>query len=564
MLPEGHQLVTNWPKISASARDEYKDRRALDQSPTKSRKDGEYKGHRNHASLTNSENRMTMSEGSPGILRKTAEVDDRKSRDTVIGPDHRHEHSPSASNQVATTVSKKPNDVPPTPSGAKAVTDKVITKVKPTALPLKLVPETNKSSRHKDIDTDADPSSNSVTLQPNANDGSKLDLSEMTDKAVSSQALRPSTMDGTQETVPPPRTKNSNKKNKKTKPLKKTTAVESEAVTASQGFLDVEQTILPAAAGADSTTNTSSKAMDQPLEVEYHDLPKGSDLNAPIESATTGLSGPYVKSSEAKSMVTNPASAPQGTGLSLLDTPKIHSNASNPTHSDIFHSDPTGKGHIQNEEPKSLAPVAPAVPSSLDHEPESQAMTRATSMSTEHNALLNPTSTAPSSFLVTERSNSIAEDSYLNSLSEHAASMELTKPKTAGVNPEQLRSKLEAQATATTSETSDAAKGYVTGSQHAMSENVKRGKNKDDVSKKASVPATPPRPQSSVRTPENSRSPERKQAPEIPQRSSSLSVSSTPIHTRLRKKPKNFPPVAEEAPGEVTTQIDPAEEPPVR
>ena len=563
MLPKGHQLVTNWPKTSASARDEYKDRRALDQSPTKSRKDGEYKGHRNHASLTTPENRMTMLEGSPGISCKTAEVDDRQSRDMVVGPNHRHEHSLSASHRDATTASKKTNDVPPTPSGAKLVTDKVITKFKATALPLKLVTETNKPPQHKDTDTHTDPSSNSVTLQPNANDGSRLDPLEMTDKAVPSQALQPSTMDGTQETVPPSRTKNSNKKNR-TKSLKKTTAVESEAVTTSQGLPDVEQTSLPAAAGPDSTTNTRSKAMDQPLEVENHDLPKGSDLNAPMESATTGLSGPYVKSSEAKSVVSNPASAPQGTGLSLLDTPKIHSNTSNPGHSGIFHSDPTGKEHIQNEEPKSLAPVAPAVPSSLDREPESQAMTRATSMSTENNAFLNSTSTAPSSFLVTERSNSIAEDSYLNSLSAHTASLERTRQTTAGVNPEQLRSKLEAQATATTSETSDAAKGYVTGSQLAINENVKKGKNKDDVSKKASVPATPPRPQSSVRTPESSRSPERKQAPDIPQRSSSLSVSSTPIHTRLRKKPKSFSPVAEEAPGEATTQIDPAEEPPVR
>ena len=558
MLPDGHMLVANWPRTSASARGDYKDRRALDQSPAKSRKDGEYKSHRNHASLTDSENRMAMLEGSPGISRKTADVDDRQS---LVGPNHSHEHSPSPNNRDVTTVPKKTNDVLPTPSGAKPVTDKVVTKVKPTALPLKLVSE---PTQHKDTDTHTDPSSNSVTLQPDANDGSRLGPPEMTDKAVPNQALCPSSVDGSQETMPPPRTKNPNKKKNKTKSIKKTAAVESRAVATSQGLPDVEQTNIPAAAEADSTVDSRSKVMDQPFEVEKHDLRNNSDRNASMKSATTGLSGPCVKSSEDNSTVTNPALASQDTGLSLLNTPEIHSNTSNPGPSDNIQGRPTDKEHIPNEEPTSSAPIASAVPSSLVPEPESQAMTRATSMSTEYNALPNSTSTAPSSFLATERSNSIAEDSYLTSLSAHTASLERTKQTTAGVNPEQLRSKLEAQATATTSKTSDAAKGYVTGSQHAINENVKQGKNKDDVSKKASVPATPPRPQSSVRTPTSSRSPERKQAPDIPQRSSSLSVSSTPIHTRLRKKPKNFSSVAEEAPGGATTQIDPAEEPPVR
>ena len=564
MLPEGHKLVTNWPRTSASTRGEYKDRRAVDQSPAKSRKDGEHKSHRNHASLTNSENRMTMLEGSPSISRKTADVDDRQSRDMAVGPNPRYEHSPSPNNRDAATVPKKTNDVLPMPSGAKPVMDKGVTKVKPTALPLKLVPETNNSHQHKNINTHTDPSSSSVTLQPNANDASRLGPLVMTDKAESSQALCPSSVDGIQETAPLPRTKNSNKKKNKTKSLKKTAAVESEAVTTSQGLPEIERTNSPAAAEADSTVESRSKATDQPLEVEKHDLRNHADRNSPMKSATTGLSSPYVKSSEDNSTVTNPASAPQGTGLSLLDTPKIHSNTSNPGPSDNLHSNPTDEEHIPNEEPKSLAPVAPPVPSSLVPEPESQAMTRATSMSTEYNTLINSTSTAPSSFLATERSNSIAEDSYLHSLSAHTASLERTKQTTAGINPEQLRSKLEVQATATNSETGNVAKGNLTGSQHAINENVKKGKSKDDVSRKASVPATPPRPQSSVRTPTSSRSPERKQAPDIPQRSSSLSVSTTPIHTRLRKKPKNFSPVAEEASGGATTQIDPAEEPPVR
>ena len=561
MLPEGHKLVTNWPRTSVSARGDYKDHRALDQSPAKSRKDGEHNSHRNHASLTDSENRMTMFEGSPGISRKTADVDDQQS---LVGPNHRHKHSPSLNNRDATTVPKKTDDVLPTPSGAKPVTDKVVIKVKPTALPLELVSETNNPPPHKDTDTHTDPSSNSATLQPDANDGSTLVPLEMTDKAVPNQALCPSSVDGSQETVPPPRTKNPNKNKNKTKSLKKTAAVESRAVTTSHGLHDVEQTNLPAAVEADSTVDSRSKVMDQPLEVEKHDPRNDSDRNASRKSGTTGLSGPYVKSSEDNSTVTNPASAPQDTGLSLLDTPEIHSNTFNHVPSDNLQSNSTDKEHIPNEEPKSLAPIASAVPSSLVPEPESQAMTRATSMSTEYNALLNSTSTAPSSFLATERSNSIAEDSYLISHNAHTASLERRKQTTAGVNPEQLRSKLEAQATATTSETSDAAKAYPTGSQHAINEDVKKGQNKDDVSKKASVPATPPRPQSSVRTPTSSRSPERKQAPDVPQRSSSLSVLSTPIHTRLRKKPKNFSPVAEEAPGGATTQIDPAEEPPVR
>ena len=564
MLPEGHILVTNWPRTSASTRGEYKDGRALDQSPAKSRKDGEYKSHRNHASLTTSENRMTMLEGSPGSPHKAADVEDRQSRGMVVGPDHRQDHSPSPNNRDAKTVPKETKDVLPTTSGAKPVTDKVVTKVNPTALPLKMGPETDKPPQQRDTDTHTDPSSKPAVVQPNAKVGSRSDPLEMTDKAVPSQALCPSMMDGIQETVPQSRPKNSNKKKNKTKFLKKTAAVESEAVTTSQGVPDFEQTTLPTAAEADSTINARSKAMDPPLEVEKHDLPNHSDRKAPMKSATTGLSGPHVKSSEANLIVTNPASVLQVAGLSLSGKPDIYSNASNPGPSDGLHYDPTHKEHTPNEKSKSLVPVAPAVPSSLDREPESQAMTRATSMSTEYNAVLNPTSTAPSSFLVTERKNSIAEDSYLHSLNAHTAPVERTKQTTAGVNAEQLRSKLEAQATATTSETSDAAKGYVTGSQHAINENVKKEKKKDDVSKKASVPTTPPRSQSSIRTPTSSRSPQRKQAPDIPQRSSSLSVSSTPIHTRLRKKPKNFSSVTEEAPGEATSQIEPTEEPPVR
>ena len=224
MLPEGHILVTNWPRASASTRGEYKDRRALDQSPTKSRKDGEYKSHRNHASLTTSENRMTMLEGSPGTPRKTADVEDRQSRGMVVGPDHRQEHSPSPNNRDATTVPKETKDVLPTTSGAKPVTDKVVTKVNPTALPLKMGPETDKPPQQRDTDTHTDPSSNPVVVQPNAKVGSRSDPLEMTDKAVPSQALCPSMMDGIQETVPQSRPKNSKKKNK-TKFLKKTAAV---------------------------------------------------------------------------------------------------------------------------------------------------------------------------------------------------------------------------------------------------------------------------------------------------------------------------------------------------
>ena len=564
MLPEGHILVTNWPRASASNRGEYKDRWALDQSPAKSRKDGEYINHRRLASLTTSENRTTMLESLPDAPRKTADVDGRQSRGMVVGPDRRQEHSPSPNKRDAITVPKETKDALPTTSGAKPVTDKAVMKINPTALPLRMSPETDKPPHQRDIDTHADSSSNPVVVQHNAEVGSRSDPLEMTDKAVPSQALCPSTMDGVQETAPQPRPKNSNKKKNKTKSMKKTAAVESEAVTITQGVPDVEPTTLQIAAEAHSTKNSGSKAMDPPLEMEKHDLPHHSERKAPRESATTGSSGPHAKSSEANFIVTNSTSTLQGAGLSSSCQPEIYPNASNPGPSDGLHYDHTHNAHTPNKNSKSLAPVAPAVPSNLDCEPESQAMTRATSMSTEYNAVFNPTSTAPSSFLVTERKNSIAEESYLHSLNAHTAPLERTKQTTAGVNAEQLRSKLEAQATATTSETSDAAKGYVTGSQHATNEIVKKGKKKDDVPKKASVPTTPPRSESLIRTPTSSRSPERKQAPDIPQRSSSLSVSSTPIHTRLRKKPKNFSSVTEEAPGEATPQIDPAEKHPVR
>ena len=505
-----------------------------------------------------------MSEGSPAISRKSADVEDRQSRDMVVGPNQHHGNLPSPENGDATAASRKTNDVLPTTSGAKPVTEKIATKVKSTALPTKIVSEIDNSPQHKNTGTHTDPSSNVFTLHPNGNDGSGLGTPEMKDKAVPSQALCPSSVDGIQETVPPPRTKHLNKKKNKSKSSKKTAAVESEIVPTSQGLPDVKKTNLPATAEADSTTNSGSKTMDHPFKVEKHDLQNDSDRNAPMKSTTIGLPGPCVMSPKNNSTVLNPASAPQGTILSPLDRPKIHSNPSNSGPNDNLQSSPTDREQIPNVGPQSLAPVAPSVPSGLDHEPGSQAMTRDTSMSTEYNVLFNSTSTAPSSFFATERSNSIAEDSQLNSLSTHAASLERTKQTTAGIDPEQLRSKLEAQADTTTSETSDTAKSYVKGPQHAIDENVKKGKCKDDASKKASIPATPPKPQSSARTPISSRSPDRKQVPDIPQRSSSLSVSSTPIHTRLRKKPKNFSPVAEEAPGGATNPIDPADGPSVR
>ena len=564
MLPKGQKLSTNWPKTSAFTRGEYKDRRALDTSPAKSRKDGEYESQQKHVPLTKSENRVTMSEGSPAIPRKTADVEDRQSRDMVVGPNHRHTNSQSSENGDAMTVSRKTNDVLPMPSGAKPVTDKIATKVKPTALPTKIVSETDDSPQHKNTSTHTDPSSNVVTLHPNGNDGSGLGTPEMKDKAVPSQALCSSSVDGIQETVPPPRTKHLNKKKSKSKSSKKTAAVESGIVPTSQGLPDVEKTNLPATAEADSTTNSSCKTMDHPSKVEKDSLQNDSDRKAPMKSTTTGLSGPYVMSPEDNSTISTPASAPQGTTLSPLDCPKIHTHPSKSGPNENLHSNPIDKEQTPNVGPQSLALVAPSVPSGLDHQAGSQAMTRDTSMSTEYNVLFNSTSTAPSSFFATERSNSIAEDSHLNSLSAHAASLERTKQTTAGIDPEQLRSKLEAQADVTTSETSDTAKSYVKGPQHAIDENVKKGKSKDDVSKKASIPATPTKPQSSDRPPSSSRSPDRKQTPDIPQRSSSLSVSSTPIHTRLRKKPKNFSPVAEDAPGQATTQIDQADEPSVR
>ena len=268
-----------------------------------------------------------------------------------------------------------------------------------------------------------------------------------------------------------------------------------------------------------------------------------------VQETVTELPGPYVMSAKNNSTVSNPEAAPQGTGLSPLEKPEIHSSLSNPGPEDNSHSTPRDKEQISNVGSQSLASVNQIASTGLTEEPESQAMTRDTSMS---------------SFLATERSNSVAEDSHLKLLTAHAASLERTKQTTAGIDPEQLRSRLEAQADATTSETRDTAKSHVKGSQHAIDRNVKTGKSKDEVSKKPSIPATPPKPQSSAHTPTSSRSPDRKQAPDIPQQTSSLLVSSTPIHTRLKKKPKTFSPVTEEAPGGATTPIDPAEGPSVR
>ncbi len=490
-----------------------------------------------------------MSEGSPAISPKAADVEGRQSRDLVVGPDHRHSQSQSPENRGATTVSRKTNDTLPMPSGAKPVTDKTVTKAKPTALPIEMVAETNSSPQHKNTDTHTNASSNAVTLHPNGNDGSGLGPLEKKDKAVPSKTLCPPSVDGIQETVPPSRTKHLNKKKNKPKSSKKTAAVESEILPTSQGLPDLEQTSLSAMAEADYS----------------NDLRNDSDCAAPMKSVTTGLPGPCVVSPKDNSTVENPASAPQDTGLSPLDRPKMHSIPSKSGPIDHLHSNPTKKDQMPNVKPQSLAPMAPAVPSGLDPEPGSQAMTRDTSKATEKNAVSVLTSTAPSSFFTTERSNSIVEDSHLHSLNAHAASLERTKQTTAGIDPEQLRSKLEAQADATSSGTSDTAKSYVKGSQHVVDDNIKKAKSKDGVSNKASIlPATPPKPQSSARNPSSSRSPGRKQAPDIPQRVSSLSVSSTPIHTRLRKKPKNFSPVVKEESGGATTQIDPAEGPSVR
>ena len=564
MLPKGQKLLTNWPKTPAFTRGDCKVRPAVGRSPAKLRKDSEVKSHQHHVSLTKSERRVTVSDESPAISRKAPHVEGQQSRDMVVGPAHRHMPSQPPENPDVTTVPSKTSDALPMPSGAKLMTDKTVTKVKPTTLPIKMVAETDNSPQHENTDTHTNASSDAFTLHPDNNDGSGLGPLAMRDKIVPSQALCPSSVDGIQETVPPSRTKHLNKKQNKPKSSKKTAAVEGETVPTSQGLPDLEQTSKSATAGTDSSRNSRSKTDDGLFKTKRQDLRNDSDRDPPMKSLTTGLPGPCVVSPKDESSVKNPASAPQDTGLSPLDRPKIHSNPSKSSPNDILHSNPTDKGQMANVEPQSLAPVAPAIPSGLDHEPGSQAMTRDISTSTEDNARSISTSTVPTSFFATERSNSIVEDSHLHSLNAHAASLERTKQTTAGIDPEQLRSKLEAQADATTSETSDTAKSYVKGSQHDIDDNVKQAKSKDDVSTKASIPATPPKPQSSARTPTSSRSPGRKQAPDIPQRLSSLSVSSTPIHTRLKKKPKNFSPVVEEEAGEATTQIEPAGESSVR
>ena len=459
------------------------------------------------------------------------------------------------------TVSRGTTDVLPPPSGARPATDNIATEVKPTTLPTKTLFETDTHPQHKN---NTDPSSNVVTLHPHGNDGSGLGTPAMKDKAVPSQALCPLSVDGVQETVTPPRTKPPNKKKNKSRSSKKTGAVESGTTPTSQGPPDVEKTYLPDTAEADSSTKSGSKTIDHPSKVEKNDLQNDTDRNVSTISAATELPGPYVMSAKNNSTVSNPEAAPQGTGLSPLEKPEIHSSLSNPGPEDNSHSTPRDKEQISNVGSQSLASVNQIASTGLTEEPESQAMTRDTSMSSEYNVLFNPSSTVPTSFLATERSNSVAEDSHLKLLTAHAASLERTKQTTAGIDPEQLRSRLEAQADATTSETRDTAKSHVKGSQHAIDRNVKTGKSKDEVSKKPSIPATPPKPQSSAHTPTSSRSPDRKQAPDIPQQTSSLLVSSTPIHTRLKKKPKTFSPVTEEAPGGATTPIDPAEGPSVR
>ena len=564
MLPKGQTLSTNWPKTPGFTRDGHKDRRTVDQSPAKSRKDGKFGSHQHNVSLTHSENRVATSEDSPANSRKTADVEDRQGRDMVMGTKHRHRNSQPPENGGAMTVSRRTADVLPLPSGAKPAMDNIATEVKPTTLPTKIVSETDNPPQHKNTGAHTDPSSNVATPYLDGSEGSGLGTTARKHKALPGQALCPSSVDGVQEMVTPPRTKHPNKKRNKSKPSKKTAAVESGITPTSQGLPDMGKTYLPDTAEADSSTNSGSKTIDHPSKVEKHDLQNDSDRNVSMKSAATDLPGPCVMSAKNNSTLSDPASAPQGTGLSPLDKPEIHSSLSNSGPEDNSHSNPRDKEQISNVGSQSLASVTPIVPTGLADEPESQAMTRDTSMSTEYIVLFNPSSTVPTSFLTTERSNSVAEDSHLKSLTAHAASLDRTNQTTAGIDPEQLRSRLEAQADATTSETRDTAKSYVKGSQHAIDENVKKGKSKDEASEKPSMPATPPKPQSPARTPTSSRSPDRKQAPDIPQRTSSLSVSSTPIHTRLKKKPKTFSPVTEEAPGGATTPIDPAEGPSVR
>ena len=601
LLPPGQSLVTNWPKH----RGEHKGRIFVDPSPAKSHEESNPGGHHKRISLTDHENVSVVTGDSPTRSRTAPDSGLPQGRAPVAGPDNRgrsSRKSGSPNKPVIMTLTKSTNDVgPPNPS-FQVVENKASMDTVSTDKPLSPLCGANASTNYEVIDPHIDISSKAPPYHSKeghefASRPSQIEYDAVTDSAPDRSTLF--LVDNVQETMPALKNKKSNKRNKKPKPLNKA-ATSDKTIVFTPNNLPVLEDICSSKERFD---NVESKA-EVHAKVGKRDLQDGLqsttlEISAAAASATSA--GPNLVASQYDMIGGKPALAPPDADMPLIDKSKALLEGWKSAPSRDSHHRSSDGDKVQTVSPQSSELIASVSPLCSNDKPASQAMTRNTSKSRKGNAVSWPISTAPTSSCQSGRSDSVAE-SFDPTLGGSDAWLDQVMQSPPGVDPDQLRNKLEAQAATSINASSDrglitsdgptitpelrassleyvkvprgmssdqvskglasttpvkmggCAEKHIKGSHVATRDDVEQAKTKEvspNQAFEASTATTPPRAPSSTRTPTTSQSPERKQTPEIPQRSSSLSISSTPIHTRLRKKPKKISPVAEEGRVEV-------------
>lgn len=386
--------------------------------------------------------RHSIADTSPTKSRKASNTAVRPSQTTVEEPDHRRTKSGGSEQCKKSSVTKDKYDresAETEKTQAESVDPAILSssyQIRDPAPNSGNFTETDRSSQvgqgtdscHPDTEEKSSGSSSNMLLMQQPSTGKDTAPSEASEVPSS-----PSALDGTQETATPSKA-NSPKKNKsKANSLKKLSVPENKKEEPSSGISYPEKAVsftegkkaARSVRGKKARGFANTKAKDRKVDPETDPTKPSSSTASPATNAVN------LKDQAASKIPTSATNAKNSQHDANLVAGQKHAS---PTSGSMKRD----KAYVATTNETSKAAAAANNPSQ-GQKPTSQAMTRDTSNSTYEGGASTPSvlnSTAATSSLHTERSNSVAEDGKPSQLFQGGASVP-------GVDPDLLRNKLE-------------------------------------------------------------------------------------------------------------------------
>ena len=454
----------------------------MNTSPAKSHEARNTGGHQSRGSLTESENRRMISEGSPVKSRKSSNAEAQRGRGVSDHCRKQSGGSGSPQKKSNTGVANKTTEKSAMPSNLKVVEENADPNVDSTSQPIKTTSETDNSTM-KEHNAKAESSSEAAQSTNKDINQSTMSQSGLTENVTPSQTSIPgagqSALDGVQDTAPSARNRQPSHKTTKSKSSTESPIPEGKVQLTSQGPPIPQNS---KSAGKKPIPNNEPKSKKKSAtNVNNRNQQDQVKIDTSKPSATVGTSllpNDKVHSVQAASTVQHSESSRNDASKPSQDPPNFSPRASES--SNAFHTTAGSSSHT----PKQTEPVTSVTPSSRDQEPTSQAMSRDTTKSADDSVSIASASTAPTSLPRTERSEPTSQAMSRNtaktsgdsvspvsttaptSLRQNArsdrtkktvqpsktnsqlVSMKETKPSMPGIDPDHLQRQLQANAAA--------------------------------------------------------------------------------------------------------------------